>query len=258
MFPGADNRFSAPFPVGVNPPENRQPITKVACGDSIVFRDIVFDFDGVPVNPDNSILSFAIKDQRFSEGTVWTGGWMDGILSLSRPGQIEISVPDVVSASLRRGAYIHSLLVTDKFGCHRKTCMSGSLLVEYEATSPHVDIPYKSGADPHQSYQPVSSNPKCVTGVNFGNQTYSPDPSGVVYIPGGSGYGSLDRVILPCEGKRYRLRLKLVDGLMVSYWTETDESVTPATATLDGVTYVLKLTEVDGVLTSYWERYGDA
>lgn len=249
-----------PFPfqpnlVGVNPPSRRNRITRLAAGDSLILRDTVEDFDGRPVTPDNSILSFALKDQRFSEDTIWTGGWFDGIMQVNnRPGCIEVTVPDEVTKILRRGAYIHSLLVSDKFGNRRKTRMSGEILVEYEATSPHTSIPYKDGADSTQSYQHVSSDSRYVKGIKSGDDTYTPDKSGIVYLPPQSGSGEM---VLPLDGKNYRMMLKLVDGQPVSYWVETTLPSSTCRAFLDGQMYYLKLVNLDGVLTSYWVKDGE-
>lgn len=246
------------FPVGVNPPRQKKEIMQVSGGDSIVFRDYVLTHDGIPVTPDNCIASFCLRDQKFSEEPIWTGGWFDGIeLENKKPGHVLVRVPDIVSWSLRRGSFVYSLLIADKFGNNRRTHMRGSILVEYEATSPQLSIPYKDGADPTQSYQHVSNDPKYVTGIHLADELYRPDSAGVVYLPGIPGSGGEDTThscILPCDGKWYKLCLKLVDGNLVSYWVETSESAVPVSAVLDGVTYTLRLTKIDGVLTSYWER----
>ena len=241
------------FPVGVNPPKPKKSITKVSGGDTIILRDFVCGTDGKPVTPENSILSFCLRDQKFSDETVWTGGWHDGIeLENGRAGHIIVKVPDIVSWSLRRGAFVHSLLVADKLFCNRRTHMKGSILVEYEATSPQLSIPYKDGADSTQSYQRYSADPRCVTGVNVGGENHWPDKSGVVYLP--SSGGASGECVLPLGDKRYKLCLKLVDGEPVGYWVETEEPATRAVATLDGVEYALRLVSIDGVLTSYWEK----
>lgn len=243
------------FPVGVNPPRPKKNITKVSGGDTIVLKDYIEDWEGHPVTPDNSIVSFCLRDQKFSDEAIWTGGWFDGIeLENGRPGHVAIKVPDIVSWSLRRGAYTHSLVVSDLLCNNRRTHMRGSLLVEYEATSPQLSIPYKDGADPHQSYQKITRNPKYVTGIGLNNSIYTPDSAGVIYLPVSSGIPSA--CVLPYEGKLYRLCIKLVDGSPVSYWAETSEyeKAVPIIADIGGDTYMMRLTEIDGVLTSYWEK----
>ena len=242
--------------MGVNPPPERQVVTRLYAGDSLVLRWRAFCLDGQPATPDNSILSFALKDQRFSEETIWTGGWFDGIMPVgnNRDGVVEITVPDEVTATLRRGSYMYSLLAADKVGGHRKTQMDGSVLVEYAATSPHTSIPYKDGADPAQSYQTVVRDEKAVKGIQSGDELHLPDSSGIVYLPSSSGSGE---IVLPLDGKNYRMMLKLVDGRPVSYWVETTLPSSTARAYLDGVMYYLKLVEIDGVLTSYWVKDGE-
>jgi len=240
------------FPVGTNPPKPIKTITKVTAGDTIVLRDTVLDFEGKPVSEERNILSFALKDQRFSDETIWTGGWRDGIMPVEgRPGMVTVKIPDEVSASLRRGSYMHSLLVTDRLGGSRKTRMIGNLLVEYEATSPHSDIPYKRGSDRSQSYQTVSTDPGCIRQISVDGTPYAPDSTGTVYIPS---TGATGECILPCNGKNYKMQLKIVDGVPVSYWRETQAAPVPCRAVLDGVQYILRLVEIDGVLSSYWEK----
>lgn len=240
------------FPVGVNPPAPKKDIIRVSGGDTIVLSDAVFDMFGRPVSMDKHILSFVLKDQKFSDESVWTGGWMDGITEGNRPGMVVVKIPNTVSESLRRGSYVYSLLVSDRLLDNRVTRMRGSLLVEYEATSPHTSIPYKDGADPEQSYQRVSSDIKYVTGVNAGGRTYAPDVSGTVYLPPGTGPGN--SCVLPLGDRWYKLCLKLVDGELTSYWVESTDDPVPATVSFGGELYTLRLTRIDGVITSYWEK----
>lgn len=246
------------FPVGINPPPPKKNIMKVSGGDTIIFRDFVTMMDGKPVTPDNSILSFCVRDQKFSDEPIWVGGWYDGITLVDhRPGYVVIKVPDSISFSMRRGSYVRSLLVADKLFNNRKTCMAGSILVEYEATSPQLSIPYKDGTkNSGSTTQRVVSDPKYVTGINVDNKNYLPGSDGVVYLPEG-GAGMSGACVMPLGDKRYKLYLKIVDGVVTSYWKETADGLNEASATLDGVSYRLRLAEVDGVITSYWERVGD-
>lgn len=138
--------FANPNPIGVNPPNNsdRRPIHKLVTGDSLVIETKITLIDGVtPATINNSKLHFKLTNQRFSKTHEWEGFWLDGIEETDDPGRIIITVPDVVTAFLRRGSYLYSLLVSDKLGENRYTALKGSILVEYEPTSPHHDIPYK-------------------------------------------------------------------------------------------------------------------
>jgi hypothetical protein len=146
MFPCRPNT-----PVGVNEPlvTDRQPIWRVFGGDDIVLRARVqLSPTNEPVTPDNSILSFVLANQRFAptECAIWTGKWHNGISEvdhINHPGLVEIRVPREVSAALRRGGYLYGLTVTNKLGENRSTVLEGSILIEYAATSPTHDIPYK-------------------------------------------------------------------------------------------------------------------
>lgn len=138
--------YANPAPVGVTPPDDgdRKPVRKVVAGDSLTIATHVTLADGVtPATPENSRLEFALVDQRFSRAAVWTGRWHDGIEEDGEAGRVAVKVPDDVTATLRRGAFLYSLRVADKLGNNAHTPVSGSLLVEYEPTSPIHAIPYK-------------------------------------------------------------------------------------------------------------------
>jgi hypothetical protein len=140
------SRFYAdPNPVGVTPPDDadRRNIHKVTGGDALIIDAVVALRDGTPVTPDNSSLHFVLSDQRFSDEHEWQGYWRDGIEQGDAPGRIQITVPEDVTATLRRGAFLYSLVVANKLGRERYTALSGSILVEYEPTSPTHSIPYK-------------------------------------------------------------------------------------------------------------------
>lgn len=139
--------YADPDPVGVTPPNDndRTQIHKIVGGDSLIIETIVLTPEGEPATPNNSKLMFTLSDQRFSRDPIWTGYWHDGIVQAggATPGRVQIRVPDDITARLRRGSFIYSLRATDKLDNARRTVLTGSLLVEYEATSPHRDIPYK-------------------------------------------------------------------------------------------------------------------
>jgi hypothetical protein len=137
--------FVHPAPIGVTQPResDRRPIYKVIAGDDIRIQTKAYLHDGTPATPDNSIAKFTLQDQRFDTSAVWVGYWRDGI-ELCDDGIIEIRVPQSVSDILRRGSFLYSMVLSDLLGSRRRTVLTGSLLVEYEPTSPHHNIPYKS------------------------------------------------------------------------------------------------------------------
>ena len=139
-----------PNPVGVTPPSDhdRQPIQKLVGGDSLAFETIVQLDDGTAATESNSKLTFVLSNQRFAKDPIWTGDWYVGIVPVggATPGRVRIQVPDSITAALLRGSYIYSLLLTDRLNNNRRTIMTGTLLVEYEPTSPQHEIPYKSEA----------------------------------------------------------------------------------------------------------------
>ena len=147
--------YVKPIPTGVNPPleMDRMPVSQVVNGDTLTLRTRA-TIEGKGVSPENSKLTFKLINQKFDKCAVWTGTWDSGICKLDDAGLIEIKIPDSISAKLRRGDFIYSLLVTDMLGNYRRTVMEGSLLVDYDPTSPLHDIPYK---DP--PYLPQADGP---------------------------------------------------------------------------------------------------
>lgn len=133
-------------PIGTNPPleEDRRPIWKATAGDALFLTTSAKRRDGTPVNYTNSRLVFELADTRFSTEPVWQGTWRNGIelVNLEHPGIVQIRVPDSISDILRRGSYIFSMQVADRGGDNEHTPLTGTLLIEYEATSPQHDIPY--------------------------------------------------------------------------------------------------------------------
>jgi len=134
-------------PIGTNPPidEDRKPIWRAIGGDALYLTTTVTLRDGTKAIPENSILEFKLADTRFSTTFLWTGGWRNGIeiVNPMHPGLVQIHIPDSVSNVLRRGSYSFSLLASDRFGNDEYTAMIGTLIIEYEPTSPQHDIPYK-------------------------------------------------------------------------------------------------------------------
>lgn len=137
-------------PLGVNPPhaEQRMPVWQVTSGDDwqLSVRLTTPWNSAIPAQPENSRVVFALAQDRFSETPIWTGHWNDGIVEadpVNHPGLVSVRIPDTVAATLRRGQYVFSITVADNFGQHKTTVLAGAMLVEYEATSPIHDIPYR-------------------------------------------------------------------------------------------------------------------
>lgn len=130
---------------GVPMPEQRLPVYQAYNGDTIVFEGRFMMKSGTAINYDNSILTFTLRDHRFNRETLWVGSWRNGIelVSVEHPGLIRVRIPDTISAALRRGSYIFSLLIVDKESGIRETRMEGMLQIEYAPTSPTHDIPYR-------------------------------------------------------------------------------------------------------------------
>ena len=127
-------------------PTQRQAIWRAYNGDTITFEGRFTLKNNVPINYDNCILTFVMRDQRFELEPIWTGSWRNGIelISPEHPGLCRVKIPDTISASLRRGSYIFSLLVVDKESGVRETRMEGMLEIDYAPTSPSHDIPYRT------------------------------------------------------------------------------------------------------------------
>ena len=155
--------FVKAVPGGVNAPleMDRMPVTQVVNGDTLILRTRV-TINGVGITPENSKVTFKLTDQKFDQTPVWTGTWESGITAVDSTGLIQIKIPDSISASLRRGDFVYSLLVTDKLGNNRQTFMEGSLLVDYDPTSPLHSIPYKE-----PPYTPIGDDP--IEGNQVGN-----------------------------------------------------------------------------------------
>jgi len=141
--------YIKPRPVGTNPPleTDRQPIWRATSGEDLSFTTRVHLKQGAPVDTQNSRLIFKLAENRFHFDAIWQGEWNDGIEEVDRqnhPGLIKVRVPDDIGDQLRRGAYSFSLEVSDQFGRETVVPVVGTLLVEYEPTSPQHDIPYRT------------------------------------------------------------------------------------------------------------------
>jgi hypothetical protein len=136
-------------PLGSNVPDNkdRRPILKIYAGDSVSldFR-VVCPWDMEAPTPDNSIVVFALTDQRFDDNTIWEGTWDSGITTPfdDHNDLLLVTIPELVTAVLRRGSFTYALRISDKLGNHTRTLFEGSLLVEYAPGGPIHDIPYNN------------------------------------------------------------------------------------------------------------------
>jgi len=145
--------FIKPRPIGTNPPddEDRQAIWRVTSGDMLQLTTRVTLVTGDPVTPENSKLRFVLSQNRFTWEPFWEGEWMNGIEEVDRqnhPGLVTIRVPDSVGDTLRRGAYAFSMTVSNRYGKDTWTPLIGTMLVEYEPSSPQHDVPYRDNDDP--------------------------------------------------------------------------------------------------------------
>ena len=141
--------YIKPSPIGTTPAfdEDRMHIWRAVNGDELWLTTRVVMADGTPVSPDNSKLAFVLAETRFYFTDIWTGEWRDGIEEVdhdNHPGLVKIKIPSEVGDTLRRGAYFFSMSVSNRFGKETYTPIIGSLLIEYEPSSPEHDIPYKN------------------------------------------------------------------------------------------------------------------
>jgi len=134
-----------PQGVPIPKPEQRQAIWHAYNGDTIMFEGRFTLKNGDPIDYDNCILTFTVRDRRFNNDTIWIGRWRSSIelISSEHLGLIRVRIPDSISEELRRGSYIFSLLCVDKATGIRETKMEGMLQIEYAPTSPTRDIPYR-------------------------------------------------------------------------------------------------------------------
>jgi len=140
--------YIKPEPIGTTPAldEDRMHIWRAVNGDELWLTTRVVLPTGIAVSPDNSKLEFVLAETRFHFTALWTGGWRDGIEEVDpedHPGLVKIKIPNEVGDTLRRGAYFFSMSVSNRFGKDTYTPIIGSLLIEYEPSSPEHDIPYK-------------------------------------------------------------------------------------------------------------------
>ena len=127
----------------LSPKDRKYMVITAYNGDTITIKARCY-INEIPVNYDNSVLEFALLDQRFSLTELWRGTWRVGIeVNPDHPGLICVTIPANISENLRRGSYIFSLRVSDKLNEFKYTAFEGMLQIEYAPTSDTHDIPYK-------------------------------------------------------------------------------------------------------------------
>lgn len=135
------------IPPGVNtpPPFERLPLYQAVNGDDWVLDFSLFNpVTKEPATMANTLVTMVITDNRFSENAYWQGSWGAGIMPDNLiPGLVHVFVPKSVTSALRRGVYTYSVRVTDIATEASTTTLVGYIQVEYEATSPNHNIPYR-------------------------------------------------------------------------------------------------------------------
>ena len=141
-------RFETPYeaPPGVFPQKPHDNTIKYITGDTLVVStNVTLPGTHLPAGPENSIVVFAIAEDRFAT-PLCECEWGKGIEEdPKRKGLIHITVPDTISSQLRRGEYVFSVRVSDALMAKTETQMEGCLQVDYDATSAHHSVPYEDG-----------------------------------------------------------------------------------------------------------------
>jgi len=139
-----------PGPIGV--PSKSGPIHKrvhsLYQGDMFYLETSACFADGNVATPDNSRLKFTLVDDRYCQGednTFFTAEWNDNIIQIpgNTTGGVEISIPQSVTCTLRRGNFKISLTLSDELGQKRKTLLDDTIIVEYAADAPLPDAKYR-------------------------------------------------------------------------------------------------------------------
>jgi len=115
--------------------------------------------DGSPINRDESRVLFQLTDRRIWCEVFFTAEWDDNIKMINpETGLVELTIPCRITEKLRRGSYHFSFKVSDLTDTERKTQQEGYIQVEYTATSPETNIPYRNGPFEDQTTGEVSNN----------------------------------------------------------------------------------------------------
>jgi len=130
-------------------------IHKLFQGDCLRICTTAFTLDCEAATPENSLVTFSLVDDRFCKGApIFQATWDDGITASnegSELGGIVVKVPEEVTCNLRRGRFMYDIIVTSKLKKHRHTTEEGHILVEYGASAPLPDIPYRPVTDKTQN-----------------------------------------------------------------------------------------------------------
>jgi len=130
-------------------------IHKLFQGDCLRICTTAFTLDCEPATPDNSLVCFSLVDDRFcKDAPIFQASWDDGIVVSNADaelGGIVIKVPEEITCNLRRGRFMYDIVITDKLNKSRRTSEEGHILVEYGASAPQPDIPYRPVADETQN-----------------------------------------------------------------------------------------------------------
>lgn len=144
-------------PYGVNPQSGdiKKNVHEFYQGDSIILKIAAKVSNEDPVTEENADATFTLVDKRFSIDPIWTGTWGDGI-TLLKDGVVEVRVPDRISKDLRRGSFLYSLTLLEKPIKISTLVEEGTLLIEFGADAPNIDLAYKntnSECDANQNEQ---------------------------------------------------------------------------------------------------------
>ena len=119
-------------------------------GDMFYLKTSACFADGNIATPENSRLKFTLVDDRYCQdeaNTFFTAEWLDNIIQIpgNTTGGVEISIPQSVTCTLRRGNFKISLTLSDELGQKRQTLLDDTIIVEYAADAPLPDALYRKG-----------------------------------------------------------------------------------------------------------------
>ena len=135
--------YVKPNPYGANPYDrhDRLPIIQAISGDTVSFATSLTLPDGTAATDSNSEVYIALAQTRFDDRPLWEGSWED--ITEDTPKHHVVTLPDALTHNLRRGAYTLAIQVEDLETGEVHTPFTATLQIEYEATSPTHDIPYR-------------------------------------------------------------------------------------------------------------------
>jgi hypothetical protein len=142
IFDPVPHNFS-PFGVNPNTGQDFTVLSQYFQGDLIELEFDARTRSGEIATPSNSKLLFTLTDMRFKTMPLFTADWGEYIKEINNIGGVQVTLPQELTATLRRGSFLYSLTVTDKLKNQRCTCGRGNFLIEYGADAPLPDIPYR-------------------------------------------------------------------------------------------------------------------